>query len=283
MSDVLNNLFENVSLNEDTVPESTNEDVNTSYDGVYSHTTDSKNANEIEVPNDDVIEEASDTPEIEQPKEVDTKPVEKSLSYDDVMKMFREEEKRKEEAKAAREEAKRKEEESRKAEIDSMPDPILDIEGFKKWQIEREAKLDQAYENKLRAQEQTAQVANDMKVIETKLNESRNDAETKFGKDVVANAEKWATNIINANPEYAVYLKENPSYEYIASEYKKAMDKIAFDKDPNSFIMNKFKELNLKSDEVSKPKSKVPPKSISSLTSAKDPVPEVPVYLKGLF
>ena len=272
MTDIFNNLFDSVQMEE---PIANNQE-----DVSNHHTTSSQDVSNIVVDepidNEPVVD---NEPSVEvEPSVESVKEDKSSLTKEDILSLINEENARKQ----AIEEDNKRREEDRKKELESIPDPITDIEGFKKWQIERENKLEQSYNDRLAMANKQTVVANDMKVIESKLNDSRSLAEEKFGKDRVLQAEKWATDIITANPEYAVYLKDNPSYEYITNEYNKAMDKIEFNNDPDAFLLRKFTELNNK---VVQPKTtaKVPPKSISSLTSAKDPVPEVPVFLKGLF
>ena len=269
MTTLFDNLFENVDIQEPT-----NE---------VQETQDSTEQPAPEpVAEPEPTESAHETQEPSEPV-VETKaPKASALTADDIRQIYQEEETRKAQAiksqEAAREAARAKLEQD----LAAMPDPVQDITGFKKWQIEREQALEQSYQARLNQDIASRNFTQEMDTLNKTLQSTHQGAIDKYGKDTVRDAEAWATQIINQNPEYANYVKNNPSYEYVTKEYLKFKEREAFERDPDQFIRDKISKLQ---NEKAEPRDtkKVPPKSISSVKSASDPQPEVPAYLKGLF
>ena len=258
MTNVLDDLFENIDVAEPS-EEGSNETV-TSDNSVNEPTT----------------EQVNETPtETVEPKPVEVKPeidIEK-----EVQRVIAAREKEASDRKEYEAKLKAKEEEDLK----NIPDPIADIDGWRKYQLEREQRIQSNFDNKLKAEQELIRSQQAINNLSSTIEKTRSNAETTYSKDIVDKAERWAADLIKENPQYLEYLVKNPSLEYVTKEYMKVQDRIAFENDPTTFIMNKYAEINNGKAPVNTPKK--PPTSINKVSSTSDPEPELPEYLQGLF
>lgn len=265
MSDILNDLFENIDVQE---PSEVNEQPSNETQSTEPVVETSP---EVVESNEPVVESApiKETPKVEQNIDIE-KEVNRIIAQRD-----------KEQRDKIEHDAKVKAEEEEK--LKNIPDPVLDIDAWKKYQLDREARLQSNFDNKLKIEQEQARNAQILTNLSNTIESTRQSAETTYTKSVVDEAERWAADLIKQNPDYLSYLVNNPSLDYITKEYVKLQDKIAFENDPTEFIMRKYKEISgTNHTEVNQP-TKKPPTSINKVSSANTPTPEVPVFLQGLF
>lgn len=261
----------------DDVPNTSSDDVKP----VDNTSSDIPSSDEVIKPSEETVKPVETTSE-----ENVENPSKEQLTYKDLDDYFKKQKKYDEDIKEL---TRYKEEEAKnnaakQAEIDKsneMPDPVYHPNEYREWNEKRLKEINESYEKRFNQYENKIMVDN----ITSRLETTYNTTVEKHGKDVVESAEKWAADIINKAPKEALdILKNNPSWEFIVSEYKKNLMETKIKNDPEAYINAEVeKRLNeIKTNTPVEDKRRRSP-SINSINTTLDPKKSVPQYLQGLF